>query len=93
MNNGDYEMPNVKRQIEDQPGFLKDTLRIESLKKEFQSGIKKNRVITKAIDDLSLSIFKNQIFVLLGHNGAGKTTTISTLTGFTQPSSGNASVF
>jgi ATP-binding cassette, subfamily A (ABC1), member 3 len=35
-----------------------------------------------AIDDLSLSLFKNQIFVLLGHNGAGKTTTIQALTGF-----------
>ena len=46
-----------------------------------------------AIDDLSLSLFKNQIFVLLGHNGAGKTTTIQALTGFINPTSGNAKAF
>lgn len=28
-----------------------------------------------------MSIYSDQIFVLLGHNGAGKTTTISMLTG------------
>jgi ATP-binding cassette subfamily A (ABC1) protein 3 len=34
-----------------------------------------------AVKDLSLNIYNDQIFVLLGHNGAGKTTTISMLTG------------
>lgn len=34
-----------------------------------------------AVKNLSLSIYTDQIFVLLGHNGAGKTTTISMLTG------------
>jgi len=34
-----------------------------------------------AVDNLNLKMYKNQIFVLLGHNGAGKTTTISMLTG------------
>lgn len=47
----------------------------------------------KAVDDLSLSMYQNQIFVLLGHNGAGKTTTISILTGLLTPSSGTAFVF
>lgn len=49
----------------------------------------------RAVDELSLSIYKNQIFCLLGHNGAGKTTTISMLTGASLETaeSGNASVF
>lgn len=34
-----------------------------------------------AVKDLSMSMYSDQIFVLLGHNGAGKTTTISMLTG------------
>jgi ATP-binding cassette subfamily A (ABC1) protein 3 len=38
-------------------------------------------------------MYKDQIFVLLGHNGAGKTTTISMLTGLFQASQGEASVF
>lgn len=41
-----------------------------------------------AVKDLSLSIYTDQIFVLLGHNGAGKTTTISMLTGMIEPTSG-----
>ncbi|KAL4455080.1 hypothetical protein ABPG74_006462 [Tetrahymena malaccensis] len=34
-----------------------------------------------AVDHLSLTLYEQQIFCLLGHNGAGKTTTISLLTG------------
>jgi ABC-type multidrug transport system ATPase subunit len=41
-----------------------------------------------AVKNLSLSIYTDQIFVLLGHNGAGKTTTISMLTGMIEPTSG-----
>ncbi|CAG9094881.1 unnamed protein product [Plutella xylostella] len=35
----------------------------------------------KAVDNLNLKVYENEITVLLGHNGAGKTTTISMLTG------------
>ena len=93
MNEGNYELPNIQKDIEDEHGYLKDSLRICNLRKEFKSGDRKIKEMNKAIDDMSLSMFKNQIFVLLGHNGAGKTTTISTLTGFITPTSGNAKVF
>lgn len=43
----------------------------------------------KAVDDLSVKFFKNQISVILGHNGAGKTTTMNILTGLFPPSYGN----
>ena len=46
----------------------------------------------KVVDDLSLTIYQNEILVLLGHNGAGKTTTLNMLTGLTKPSSGQAVV-
>ena len=45
----------------------------------------------KAVNNLSLTLFKNEILVLLGHNGAGKTTTINMLTGQIKPTSGTAS--
>ncbi len=46
----------------------------------------------KAVDGISFSVARGEIFSLLGHNGAGKTTTIRMLTCRTRPSSGSASV-
>lgn len=45
-----------------------------------------------AVDKLSLSIQKGEIFGLLGPNGAGKSTTIFMLLGLTEPTSGNVHV-
>lgn len=42
----------------------------------------------KAVDDISLSIEKGQIFGLLGPNGAGKTTLIRMITGIFYPDEG-----
>ena len=42
----------------------------------------------KAVDDVSLSIHKGEIFGLLGPNGAGKTTTISCIAGLRHSTSG-----
>ena len=43
---------------------------------------------TPAVNDISFSINRNEIFGLLGPNGAGKTTTISILCGLFPPTSG-----
>ncbi|WP_047982895.1 ABC transporter ATP-binding protein [Ornithinibacillus californiensis] len=45
-----------------------------------------------AVNGLSLSIQKGEIFGLLGPNGAGKSTTIFMLLGLTEPTSGNLRV-
>jgi putrescine transport system ATP-binding protein len=42
----------------------------------------------KAVDDVSLKIFKGEIFCLLGASGCGKTTLLRMLGGFETPSSG-----
>lgn len=42
-----------------------------------------------AVDDLSLSVHKGEIFGFLGPNGAGKTTTVSLLTTMNLPDSGS----
>jgi putrescine transport system ATP-binding protein len=42
----------------------------------------------KAVDDISLKIYKGEIFCLLGASGCGKTTLLRMLGGFEQPSSG-----
>ena len=46
----------------------------------------------KAVDGLSLSVEKGEMFALVGPDGAGKTTTIRMLCGIVQPASGTLSV-
>lgn len=45
-----------------------------------------------AVDGISFSIYRSEIFGLLGPNGAGKTTTISILCGLFPPSSGTVHI-
>jgi len=55
-------------------------LELKNLKKYFAT--------QKAVDDISLTIDKGQIFGLLGPNGAGKTTLIRMITGIFYPDEG-----
>jgi ABC-2 type transport system ATP-binding protein len=50
--------------------------------------LKKYFATQKAVDDISLTIEKGQIFGLLGPNGAGKTTLIRMITGIFYPDQG-----
>ena len=59
-------------------------IKIEQLKKYFGT--------TKAVDDISFSVNKGEIFGFLGPNGAGKTTTIRCLMDFLRPTSGRMSI-
>ena len=59
-----------------------DAIRMEGLTKKYKDVV--------AVDNLSLSVHKGELFSLLGVNGAGKTTTIKMLSCLTQPTSGDA---
>lgn len=67
-------------------------IQLNSISKIYKKSIfscNKNNSVN-AVDKMSFSIQKGEVFALLGHNGAGKTTTIGILTGLFPPSSGDA---
>ena len=59
-----------------------DAICIEHLTKQYKDVV--------AVNDLTLTIKKGELFSLLGVNGAGKTTTIKMLSCLTRPTSGDA---
>lgn len=59
-----------------------DAIRIEGLTKKYKDLV--------AVDDLTLSVSKGELFSLLGVNGAGKTTTVKMLSCLTLPDGGDA---
>ncbi|CAA9539806.1 MAG: Efflux ABC transporter, ATP-binding protein [uncultured Thermomicrobiales bacterium] len=56
-------------------------IRVEHLQKRYGD--------TVAVKDISLEVFKGEIFGVLGPNGAGKTTTVECLQGLREPSGGS----
>ncbi len=67
-----------------------DILVVNGLTKEYRSLLSRKRFT--AVDNLSFSIRKGEVFGLLGPNGAGKSTLIKMLTGYLRPTSGDATV-
>lgn len=63
-----------------------------SFSETIKSFFRRERVIVKAVDNISFEIEEGQITGILGPNGAGKSTTIKMLTGALYPSSGQISV-
>ncbi len=63
---------------------LENVIEVEHLVKAFGS--------FRAVDDISFSVKRGEIFGFLGANGAGKTTAMHMLTGLNQPTSGTGRV-
>lgn len=63
-------------------------LSVRNLKMYFRSGFGKNKLVVKAIDDVSFDIFKGEVFGLVGESGCGKTTTGRTIIKLYNPTDG-----
>jgi ABC-2 type transport system ATP-binding protein len=75
---------------------MSNIIEIKNLTRTFEtkSGLfNSQKKAIRAIESLSFSIKKGEVFGLLGPNGAGKTTTIKILTTLLAPSSGEVKVF
>lgn len=74
---------------------MSDAITVQSLHKEFTTRIgfwsSKKKTIT-AVEDISFSVRRGELFGLLGPNGAGKTTTVKMLATILLPTRGSASV-
>lgn len=63
---------------------------VRNLTKDFRIGLKGLKL--RAVDDLSLSIPRGQVFGLLGPNGCGKSTTLKIILGLVTATSGEISI-
>jgi ABC-2 type transport system ATP-binding protein len=64
---------------------------IEHLTKDYEIGFFKKRTF-RALDDLSLKVYRGEVFGFLGPNGAGKTTTLKLLCRLIFPTKGSATI-
>lgn len=64
---------------------MQKIIQVENLSKQF-TGI-------KAVDDLSFSVQKGEVYGFLGQNGAGKSTTIRMLLTLIRPTNGAITIF
>ena len=76
--------PIEHKQREDTEKEIENVIEVEHLVKAFGS--------FHAVDDISFTVKKGEIFGFLGANGAGKTTAMHMLTGLNQPTSGTGRV-
>src|SRR5260370_23642866 len=64
---------------------------VQHLQKTFAFGFFRKKV--RAVEDVTFSVARNEVFGFLGTNGAGKTTTLKMMMGLIFPSAGHAQIF
>ena len=77
---------------------MKQILEVKGLRKTFKLSAKQQKIektnekVKVAVNDLSFTAYKGEVFGLLGPNGAGKTTTLRLLATLIRPDAGDALV-
>lgn len=75
---------------------MEEILKVQGLKKTFKLSAKQQKIektnqkLKVAVNDLSFTAYKGEVFGLLGPNGAGKTTTLRMLATLIKPDEGTA---
>lgn len=63
-------------------------LEVRNLKTYFKVGTGKNKLLVRAVDDISFDVHKGEVFGLVGESGCGKTTASRTIIRLYRPTSG-----
>ena len=74
---------------------MDNVIEVKNLRREYtrsQGFFRRKKQTVKAVDGISFSVKRGEIFGLLGQNGAGKTTTIKMLTTLLAPTEGSCKV-
>ena len=79
-----FNPPGIEKAVTAQHAEQDNVIEVEHLVKAFGT--------FHAVDDISFSVRRGEIFGFLGANGAGKTTAMHMLTGLNQPTSGTGTV-
>ena len=75
---------------------MEEILKVQGLKKTFKLSAKQQKIektnekVKVAVNDLSFTAYRGEVFGLLGPNGAGKTTTLRMLATLIKPDEGDA---
>lgn len=75
---------------------MEEILKVQGLKKTFKLSAKQQKIektnekLKVAVNDLSFTAYRGEVFGLLGPNGAGKTTTLRMLATLIKPDEGDA---
>jgi len=75
---------------------MEEILKVQGLKKTFKLSAKQQKIektnekVKVAVNDLSFTAYRGEVFGLLGPNGAGKTTTLRMLATLIKPDEGEA---
>src|SRR4051812_29168970 len=70
---------------------MSEIIEIENLTKDYKVGFFTKKKV-RALDGLSLTVHRGEVFGFLGANGAGKTTTLKLLMRLIYPSAGRAKI-
>lgn len=94
-----YGTASKARTLRHDTGSSPETVKIVGVKKYYpQSWLYRNlwsrfskdpRQTVKAVDDITISVLRGQVMILLGSNGSGKSTTLDMLAGLQRPTEGS----
>lgn len=72
---------------------MNEVLKIHNLTKTFRASEPKGHSIKQAVDHVNITLYKGDIYGLIGRNGAGKTTLMRLVSGLMLPTKGEITLF